>query len=320
MRVLARARGRGGGLGRAGGRRRPGAGEAKQELLAVSGEAGRVPARSARAARARAGEAPQRARALPRARGAKPSRQPPRLGARVERPETPLRARRAAGRADPHPSGRGAERGPAPVPLRPGRAPRSAKGKPGRPTAFGHLEQPAALRANTNPGAPGFILPPTAAPGTPGEHEPRPQPVAEPRSPWPPTAAGRARGRRPDEADRGGARAARSRTHPHRRPRPAPLQADAATAHPPPGRRRGAELAPETPSSPAPQPPERWRRPAHPDGQGGVRPQRRDGPTLPPSQHQEIDRSQQLKGEAQRTATSPTRPPVPHRRLSGRSS
>ena len=252
-------------------------------------------------------------------RGVKARRQPSRIGASVERLETPLRARRAAGRADPHPSGRGAERGPAPVPLRPGRAPRSAKGKPGRPTAFGPLEQPAALRANTNPGAPGFILPPTAAPGTPGE--PRPQPVAEPRNPWPLTAAGRARGRLPDEADRGGARAARSRPHPHRRRRPAPLHADAANGSPATGsaprggaRTRNAVIAGAAAARTA----------ATASAPGRAR---RRSPTTsrrtdatPRANHQEIDKSQQPKGEAQRTATSPTRPPVPHRRLSGGSS
>jgi len=38
------------------------------------------------------------------------------------------------------------------------------------------------VRANTNAGAPGFILPPTAAPGTRGANEPLPQTVAELRS------------------------------------------------------------------------------------------------------------------------------------------
>ena len=53
------------------------------------------------------------------------------------------------------------------------------KGKLGRPTEFGYLEQPAELTPSTKPGARGFILPPASAPGNPGENEPLPDTAAE---------------------------------------------------------------------------------------------------------------------------------------------
>ena len=53
------------------------------------------------------------------------------------------------------------------------------KGKLGKPTEFGYVEQLAELTPNTKPGARGFIVPPASAPGNPGEHELLPQTVAE---------------------------------------------------------------------------------------------------------------------------------------------
>jgi IS5 family transposase len=62
------------------------------------------------------------------------------------------------------------------------------KGKLGKPTEFGYVEQLAAVTPNTKPGARGFILPPASAPGNPGENELLPHTVAELKrlglSPW----------------------------------------------------------------------------------------------------------------------------------------
>ena len=53
------------------------------------------------------------------------------------------------------------------------------KGKLGKPTEFGYVEQLAELTPNTKRGARGFLLPPSSAPGNPGENELLPQTVAE---------------------------------------------------------------------------------------------------------------------------------------------
>ena len=53
------------------------------------------------------------------------------------------------------------------------------KGKLGKPTEFGYVEQLAEVTPNTKPGARGFILPPASAPGNPGENELLPTTVAE---------------------------------------------------------------------------------------------------------------------------------------------
>ena len=53
------------------------------------------------------------------------------------------------------------------------------KGKLGRPTEFGYVEQLAEVTPNTKPGTRGFILPPASAPGNPGENELLPDTVSE---------------------------------------------------------------------------------------------------------------------------------------------
>jgi len=53
------------------------------------------------------------------------------------------------------------------------------KGKLGKPTEFGYVEQLAEVTPNTKPGTRGFILPPASAPGNPGENELLPATVAE---------------------------------------------------------------------------------------------------------------------------------------------
>jgi IS5 family transposase len=53
------------------------------------------------------------------------------------------------------------------------------KGKLGKTTEFGYVEQLAEVTANTKPGTRGFILPPVSAPGNPSENELLPKTVAE---------------------------------------------------------------------------------------------------------------------------------------------
>ena len=53
------------------------------------------------------------------------------------------------------------------------------KGKLGKPTEFGYVDQLAEVTPSTRPGVRGFILPPTTAPGNPGENELLPSTVAE---------------------------------------------------------------------------------------------------------------------------------------------
>jgi IS5 family transposase len=153
-------------------------GDAKAEVLALTGEAGRLLARSAREARALAGEARQRARALQRSRGTKARRQATRILASVERLERLAErsekvVEQIRGRLAGEPI---ADRlvslfDPDARPIR--------KGKLGRPTEFGYVEQLAEVTPNTKRGARGFILPPASAPGNPGENELLPTTVAE---------------------------------------------------------------------------------------------------------------------------------------------
>ena len=53
------------------------------------------------------------------------------------------------------------------------------KGKLGKPTEFGYVEQLAEVTPSTKPGTRGFLLPPASAPGNPGENELLPTTVAE---------------------------------------------------------------------------------------------------------------------------------------------
>jgi transposase, IS5 family len=53
------------------------------------------------------------------------------------------------------------------------------KGKLGKPTEFGYVDQMCEITANTKPGARGFILPPASALGNPSENTLLPDTVAE---------------------------------------------------------------------------------------------------------------------------------------------
>jgi IS5 family transposase len=153
-------------------------GEAKAEVLALTGETGTLLAASVREARALAGEARRRARALAHSGRAQARRKAASILASVERLETLAERsekvveqirRRLAG--DPIRDRLVSLFDPDARPIR--------KGKLGRPTEFGYVEQLAEVTPNTKRGARGFILPPASAPGNPGENELLPTTVAE---------------------------------------------------------------------------------------------------------------------------------------------
>jgi IS5 family transposase len=153
-------------------------GEAKAQVLALTGETGTLLAASVREARALAGEARRRARALARSGRAQARRKVARVLASVERLETLAErsekvveqiGKRLAG--EPIRDRLVSLFDPDARPIR--------KGKLGRPTEFGYVEQLAEVTPNTKRGARGFILPPASAPGNPGENELLPTTVAE---------------------------------------------------------------------------------------------------------------------------------------------
>ncbi len=153
-------------------------GEAKAEVLALTGETGKLLARSAREARALVGEARQKARTLQRSRSANTRGRAARILVSAERLETMVErsekvveqiGKRLAG--EPITDRLVSIFDPDARPIR--------KGKLGRPTEFGYVEQLAEVTPNTKPGARGFVLPPASAPGNPGENELLPQTVSE---------------------------------------------------------------------------------------------------------------------------------------------
>jgi transposase, IS5 family len=153
-------------------------GEAKAEVLALTGETGKLLLAAVKEARALAAEARGKARALARSRKAQARRRAGRILASAERLETLAERsekvleqirKRLAG--EPIKDRLVSLFDPDARPIR--------KGKLGKPTEFGYVEQLAEVTPNTKPGARGFILPPASAPGNPGEHELLPQTVAE---------------------------------------------------------------------------------------------------------------------------------------------
>ncbi len=153
-------------------------GEAKAEVLALTGQTGKLLAASAKEARALAAEARAKAQALHRAGKAKARRKAARLLASAERLETLAErsgkvVEQIRKRLDGEPI---KDRlvslfDPDARPIR--------KGKLGKQTEFGYVEQLAEVTPNTKRGARGFVLPMTSAPGNPGENELLPQTVAE---------------------------------------------------------------------------------------------------------------------------------------------
>jgi transposase, IS5 family len=143
-------------------------------VLALTGETGKLLSAAVKEARALAAEA----RALARSRKAQARRRAgrilasaERLGTLAERSETVLEQIRKRLAGEPIKDRLVSLFDPDARPIR--------KGKLGKPTEFGYVEQLAEVTPNTKPGARGFILPPASAPGNPGEHELLPQTVAE---------------------------------------------------------------------------------------------------------------------------------------------
>ena len=153
-------------------------GEAKAEVLALTGETGKLLSASVKEARALAAEARSKAQALARSGKAKARRKAGRILAGAERLETLAeRSEQVVEQIRKRLSGEPIKDrlvslfDPDARPIR--------KGKLGKPTEFGYVEQLAEVTPNTKPGTRGFLLPPASAPGNPGENELLPQTVAE---------------------------------------------------------------------------------------------------------------------------------------------
>lgn len=153
-------------------------GEAKAEVLALTGEAGRLLAVSAREARRVAAEARRKGRVLARSPKAKARRKAARILVSVERLETLAErsekvveqiTKRLAG--EPITDRLVSIFDPDARPIR--------KGKLGKQTEFGYIEQLAEVTPNTKPGTRGFLLPSASAPGNPGENQLLPHTVSE---------------------------------------------------------------------------------------------------------------------------------------------
>jgi IS5 family transposase len=143
-------------------------GEAKAEVMRLNEQAGRLIRRSVREARRLAGEARRAARGRGAGTKLRAAQELEALAERCERVAEQI-AKRARGEkienrlvsiADPD--------------ARPIR-----KGKLGKPTEFGYVEQLCELTENTRPGARGLIVPPATAPGNPGENTLLPETATE---------------------------------------------------------------------------------------------------------------------------------------------
>ncbi len=153
-------------------------GGAQAEVLALTGQTGRLLAASVREARAVAGEARQRATLLARSSTATARRRAASILTAVERLETLVqRSEKVVEQIGKRLTGEPIKDrlvslfDPDARPIR--------KGKLRAPTEFGYVEQLAEVTPNTKPGVRGFILPPATAPGNPGENELLPETVAE---------------------------------------------------------------------------------------------------------------------------------------------
>lgn len=153
-------------------------GEAKAEVLELTGQTGRLLAASAREARRLADEARTKAWAMARSRKATARREAARILASAkrletlaERSETVVEQIGKRLRDEPIKDRLVSLFDPDARPIR--------KGKLGKPTEFGYVEQLAEVTPSTKRGVRGFILPPVSAPGNPGENELLPKTVAE---------------------------------------------------------------------------------------------------------------------------------------------
>lgn len=153
-------------------------GHAKNEVLALTGQTGKLLAASAREARALAGEARATASILARSRNANVRRNAASVLAAAERLETAVqRSQKVVEQIGKRLAGEPIKDRLVSIfdadarPIR--------KGKLGKQTEFGYVEQLAEVTANTKPGARGFILPPASKAGNPGENELLPETVTE---------------------------------------------------------------------------------------------------------------------------------------------
>lgn len=156
-------------------------GEAKAEVLALTGQTGTLLRASVREARALAAEARGKAQALACSQKATARGEAARIAQGAARLEMLAeRAEKVAEQISKRLAG-------APIRDRlvslvdPDARP-IRKGKLGTPTEFGYVAQLAEVTPNTKRGTRGFILPPASAVGNPGENELLPQTVAELRA------------------------------------------------------------------------------------------------------------------------------------------
>lgn len=147
-------------------------------MLALTGEAGGLLARSLREARAVAAEARATATRLARSRVTQTRQKAAKILVAVQRLEQVAeRSEKVVAQIHKRLAGERIEDrlvsifDPDVRPIR--------KGKLRAPTEFGYVEQLAEVTPNTKPGTRGFLLPPASAPGNPGENELLPTTVAE---------------------------------------------------------------------------------------------------------------------------------------------
>jgi IS5 family transposase len=143
-------------------------GDAKDEVLRLTGECGRLAEAAVRDAR----RVLERLRAAARGRGARAKL---RAAARLERTiglaETVSEQIRRRLAGEPITDRLVSLADPDARPIR--------KGKAGKPTEFGSVHQIAEITPHTRKGARGFVLPPATAPGNPGEEKLLPATIAE---------------------------------------------------------------------------------------------------------------------------------------------
>lgn len=153
-------------------------GEAKQEVLELAAQTGKLLSASVREARALTREAREVAATLARSRERSLRRKAASLLCALERLETFVeRSEKVVSQIRKRVAGKPiTDRlvsifDPDARPIR--------KGKLGKQTEFGYVRQLAEVTPNTKPGARGFLLPSATKPGNPGENELLPRTVAE---------------------------------------------------------------------------------------------------------------------------------------------
>jgi transposase, IS5 family len=226
-------------------------GEAKAEVLKLTGETGRLLERSVKEARELAAVARRRARGRGARAKLKAAAQLEELANRCERVVQQI-VKRVAG--EPIKDRIVSLFDPDARPIR--------KGKLGKPNEFGYVTQLCELTENTKRGARGLLLPASTQVGNPAENTLLPGTVAELQAARDPTTRGRPGRRLHARPDQPGARRARPGPRVHQRPPGTRLQTHAAPAAALPNRRRRPDQPPQTPLRTGPQPAQGRRRPA----------------------------------------------------------